>query len=407
MGAVYEAAHLRLGKRVAVKLMAPEIADDDQALARFRREAEVTSQLGHPHIVNVFDFGALPTGEPFLVMEYLEGEDLCSRIERCGRLSVRASLRIARQVASALSATHERGIVHRDLKPANIFLVRVAGEDAFVKVVDFGVSKVKGAGQKLTQTAALLGTPRYMSPEQAKGLEDVDHRTDQFALGAIVYEMLSGAPAFSGEGVWDVMYKVLNVDPAPIGILPEVEAAVRTAMAKDPAARFPDVLTFAQALEQAAGLTPIEEIATDPAFDPRTLKATAPTLPGKTRQPLPATSTTFRSTTGQLRYSAPVSTGQHRSAHSARTRWIFGAVGAGLVATLVAGVFLGRSPSGTEPVRAHPSVLVATQQRPPATPPMTPPASKEANQAKREADHVRIEVVDAPPGVRLKVDGVD
>ncbi|HXI56119.1 MAG TPA: serine/threonine-protein kinase, partial [Polyangia bacterium] len=125
MGAVYEGVHLRLNKRVAVKLMARELAENPEALARFRREAEVTSQLGHPHIVQVFDFGAAPTGEPYLVMEFLEGEDLDQRIRRAGRLNVAEAAHMINQIASALAATHAKGIVHRDLKPANIFVLSV------------------------------------------------------------------------------------------------------------------------------------------------------------------------------------------------------------------------------------------------------------------------------------------
>src|SRR5215831_12538115 len=149
MGAVYEGVQTRLNKRIAVKVMARELAPNAEALARFRREAEVTSQLGHPHIVQVFDFGMAPSGEPYLVMEYLEGEDLEKRIQR-GRLPLPAAAHIIRQVASALAATHAKGIIHRDLKPANIFILNVEGETDFVKVVDFGISKVKSATTRLT-----------------------------------------------------------------------------------------------------------------------------------------------------------------------------------------------------------------------------------------------------------------
>jgi len=132
MGAVYEGVQLRLERRVAIKLMARELSANPEAIARFRREAEVTSQIGHPHIVQVFDFGAAPTGEPYLVMEYLEGEDLEKRIQRTGRQPLAAAAHIVKQVASALSATHAKGIVHRDLKPANVFLLSVEGETDFV-----------------------------------------------------------------------------------------------------------------------------------------------------------------------------------------------------------------------------------------------------------------------------------
>ena len=193
MGAVYEGVQARLERRVAVKLMARELSSNPEAIARFRREAEVTSQLGHPHIVQVFDFGQAPGGEPYIVMEYLEGEDLEKRIQRVGRLPLAAASHIVRQVASALSATHAKGIVHRDLKPANVFLLSVEGETDFVKVVDFGISKVRSASTKLTAALAVMGTPNYMAPEQAAGrVNDIDARTDQWALACIAYELVAG-----------------------------------------------------------------------------------------------------------------------------------------------------------------------------------------------------------------------
>ena len=186
MGAVYEARQVRLNKRVAVKVMARELTTNAESLTRFHREAEITSGLGHPHIVQVFDFSTTPTGEPFLAMEFLEGEDLDQRIRRIGRLAPANTIRIIRQVASALAAAHAKQIVHRDLKPANIYLLTVAGEDDFVKVLDFGISKVRTATMKLTKAAALIGTPDYMSPEQVLAQDDkVDDRTDQWALACI------------------------------------------------------------------------------------------------------------------------------------------------------------------------------------------------------------------------------
>ena len=200
MGAVYEGTQLRLGKRVAVKLLARELSSNQEALARFRREAEVTSQLGHPHIVQVFDFGTAPTGEPYLVMEYLEGEDLDQRIRRSGRLPLATTVSVVKQVASALSSTHARGIVHRDLKPANIFVLEIEGETDFVKVVDFGISKVRAASVRLTGASAVMGTPNYMSPEQALGqIDEIDHRTDQWSLACIAYEMLAAGGRSSAK----------------------------------------------------------------------------------------------------------------------------------------------------------------------------------------------------------------
>ena len=258
MGWVYEARQLRLNKRVAVKLMARELAANPEAMARFHREAEVTSHLGHPHLVNVIDFGATDNGEPYLVMEYLDGEDLDHRLRRVGRLPLATAVEITKQVASALGAAHDEGIVHRDLKPGNVFLVKVKGEEDFVKVLDFGVSKIKAARTKLTRATAVIGTPEYMSPEQATGLiEDIDHRTDQWALGCIAWEMLSGHAPFIADDMGALFYQVINMDPHPLarrapGLPPAVEPVLRRALAKRAADRFPSIKDFARAFETAA-----------------------------------------------------------------------------------------------------------------------------------------------------------
>jgi serine/threonine protein kinase len=258
MGAVYEAVQLRLNKRVAIKVMARELASNEEALARFRREAEVTSHLGHPHLVNVMDFGTTDSGEPYLVMEYLDGEDLDHRIRYLGRLPLETAVAITRQVASALAAAHDQGIVHRDLKPANVFLVKVKGEADFVKVLDFGISKIKASRTKLTRATAVMGTPEYMSPEQATGMiEEIDHRADQWALACIAWEMLSGHAPFIADDMSALFYQVINMDPHPLsrrapGLPPEVEPVLRRALAKQAADRFPSIKDFARAFEAAA-----------------------------------------------------------------------------------------------------------------------------------------------------------
>src|SRR3954453_21534223 len=211
MGGIYEARQLRLDKRVAIKVLARELAVNGEALLRFHREAEITSQLGHPHIINVFDFGTTHHGQPYLVMEYLEGEDLANRLHRATALSLPAAVRIAKQVASALAETHARGVVHRDLKPANVFITRVQGED-FAKVLDFGISKVRAASTALTNASTLMGTPMYMAPEQAKGDMELDHLTDQWALACITFEMLAGRPPFLGQAA-ALLYEVGHQEP--------------------------------------------------------------------------------------------------------------------------------------------------------------------------------------------------
>jgi serine/threonine-protein kinase len=259
MGEVFLARHRRLpGRQVAVKVLQNSASLNPELVARFRREAEIATQLGHPNIVEVLDFDTLQDGTPFLVMEYLRGESLEHRLER-GRLPLTETLAIIRQIGSALQAAHRAGVVHRDLKPANVFLVPtdsggVVGER--VKLLDFGISKMLDSQTLQTQDAVLIGTPQYMAPEQALGKNsEVDARTDLFALGCIVYEMLSGMPPFAGEGgsIVQVIFRIVHTLPEPLATrcpdLPErVLAAVERALAKSPQDRYPDVASFIEEL---------------------------------------------------------------------------------------------------------------------------------------------------------------
>jgi serine/threonine-protein kinase len=252
MGEVWVAKHLRLpGRRVVIKVLRYG-ASDPVALARFRREAEIGSRLGHPNIVQVLDFNTLPAGAPYLVLELLEGETLASRLYR-GRMPLADASGIVVQIGSALAAAHREGIVHRDLKPDNVFLCQayVGGElRDLVKVLDFGISKMRGSITVLTQDSALIGTPQYMAPEQATGNNsEIDARTDIFAFGAIVFEMLTGRPPFTGDSLASVIHAVVYA-PSPslrdyVPDAPErLVRAIERALAKDREARFPDVASF-------------------------------------------------------------------------------------------------------------------------------------------------------------------
>ena len=252
MGTVWEAHHQRLpGKRVAIKVLHPSVAEDADALARFRREAEIACRLGHPNIVEVHDFNSLEDGTPYLILELLEGESLDMRL-RAGALGLDTCEQILRQIGSALQCAHEQGVVHRDLKPQNIFLVPsptgVGPEIA--KVLDFGISKIHGSQTVKTQESTLLGTPQYMAPEQATGQHDsVDATTDIFALAVMLYELLSERAAFPGLNIPEVVYKVVHVDPEPITkhlpeLAPEKAAALHKAMSKSQTDRFASVNEF-------------------------------------------------------------------------------------------------------------------------------------------------------------------
>jgi serine/threonine-protein kinase len=213
MGAVYEAQHTVIGKRVAVKVLLDKHAKKDQVVARLKQEARLASSIGHKHIIDITDFGSTIDNRTFVVMEYLEGESLASAILREGQLDEARVIHIGAQVASALAAAHEKGVVHRDIKPENVFLMQRDGMD-FVKVVDFGISKSMRPEEeqdvRLTQTGMVLGTPLYMSPEQARGDEDLDHRIDIYALGVILYEAVTGQVPFKGKNYLNILTQVIS-----------------------------------------------------------------------------------------------------------------------------------------------------------------------------------------------------
>ena len=249
MGTVWEASHLRLPKHVAIKVLTADAGVDTMAFARFRREAEITTKLGHPNIVEIYDFNTLPGGSPYIVLELLSGETLAARLQR-GPIELEEAMRIGRQLASALMAAHREQVVHRDLKPGNVFLCPREVDGArtdHVKVLDFGVSKIVGSATLKTSDSTVLGTPRYMAPEQLTAPETVDARADQFTLAAIVYEMLSGEPLFRGD-LAGTLYQIAHGTPtltALEGRFPErVTTSLARALSHDPAARYPDVVAF-------------------------------------------------------------------------------------------------------------------------------------------------------------------
>jgi len=262
MGAVYLAEHPAIGRRVAVKVLHPNYAPDQQLLARFLNEARAANAIRHPNIIEILDSGVLASGTPFLVMELLEGESLGTRLRRVGMLPVAAALELAHQTASALGAAHAKGIVHRDLKPDNLFVIPDPHhpESERIKVLDFGIAKLQQSplDSIKTRTGTLMGTPIYMSPEQCRGTKALDHRTDVYSLGVIIYEMLAGHPPFVSQGFGELVHMHLNVQPAPLRPeRPEIPALLETvvlrALAKDPEERFADMGELQAALKSSGG----------------------------------------------------------------------------------------------------------------------------------------------------------
>ncbi|MCB9595873.1 MAG: protein kinase [Sandaracinaceae bacterium] len=253
MGRVYDAVQVDLGRRVAVKMLIPELAKNPSILERFRREALAAAVLGHPHIVEVTDLVLPSDGPPFLVMEHLVGEALVDVLTRDGMLTVPRALRITIQLLDALQAAHDAGIVHRDLKPANVFLVALAGGDEMVKLLDFGVAKLRETpgARKLTAVGEMVGTPRFAAPEQLKG-GTVDARTDIYGAGVLLYGMLTGKPPFAGPDM-DLIRAVLEetpMDPRVVNpaVDPVLASIVARAMAKNPDDRFESARAMMDAL---------------------------------------------------------------------------------------------------------------------------------------------------------------
>jgi eukaryotic-like serine/threonine-protein kinase len=259
MGAVYRATHLGIGKRVALKFLDRDATRDRDAVARFQREAEAASAVDSAHIVQLFDHGE-HEGQPYLVMELLQGEDLRALLAREGRLGFDEALPIVAQICRALTRAHAAGIVHRDLKPDNVFLCQRDDEARFVKLVDFGISKVRereATVDTLTRRGTVLGTAFYMSPEQAQSFADVDARADLWSVGAILFELLAGRPPFAGRTYEAVLIEACTKDPPPLAALaPEVPGAVaevvRRCLRRDRDERFATARELEQALLAAA-----------------------------------------------------------------------------------------------------------------------------------------------------------
>jgi len=365
MGVVYEALHVLIEKHVAIKVLRDTFTSRPDVVERFRQEAKSASKIGHPNIVDVSDFGETPSGQSYIVMEMLTGEDLADVLARERVLTPARAVRIAYQVARALHATHNKNIVHRDLKPENIYLVERDGARDVVKIVDFGVAKMNdleiAPGRKLTRTGMLFGTPEYMSPEQAHG-RPFDHRVDIYALGAILFELLAGRVPFVGENFMEILTQhghsplpsLRSVNPS-IEVSPELEDVVNRALAKDPDQRYQSMGALADELRRVPEMPARSTDSLPPGFWPEPVRVTAAARKPSDPPPLPAASSVFarsaadpqRALFDEAQEAVLLSPGVELSAAQK-----LGLLAAVMVAGLLAMLLVQRA-SSAKPVRVH------------------------------------------------------
>ncbi len=397
MGAVYLAEHPGIGRKVAIKVLRSELDHNPQLLTRFLNEARAANAIRHPNIIEVLDSGTTAKGISYLVMELLEGESLSARIRRLSRLDERSAVEIAMQTASGLGAAHAKGIIHRDLKPDNLFIIPEESDASRerVKILDFGIAKLHVAsGDSLkTRTGTLMGTPVYMSPEQCLGTKEVDHRSDVYSLGIIIYEMLAGRPPFVSEGFGELLSMHLHETPPPLQELApqvsdELEFVVRKTLAKKADDRYPSMAEVRAALAAATGLphplVPDHKLGdTDQLGVRATLEAHAQeSKAGTKREAKPVSVAPTTLTPGGLE-----SPGIHGTTMRVRRRtWLPFVVAAGVAIVAVPVVLLWRRPAPAPTPRP-----VATQVA--TTPPPLPGPAKPSL--------VRIRLGSTPPGARV------
>jgi eukaryotic-like serine/threonine-protein kinase len=388
MGTVYLGEHPLIGKRVAIKVLLEELVAKQDVVSRFFNEAKAVNDIGHQNIVDVVDFGKT-TGERneevvYFIMEFLDGESLSSRIRRAG-LPFKDTLHIIEQCCSALAASHAKGIVHRDLKPENLFLIPRGADKNFVKILDFGIAKLTadgGTSSHKTRTGLVIGTPTYMSPEQCEGKGLIDHRSDVYSLGIVMYELLTGVVPFPGEGFGEVLVAHLTkeaVKPTVVNpnLPPAIESIVLHAIEKDRNRRFQNMQEFLAAVEnpeahaaQWSGLPAYAQAAPgSPTMQAMpVVGGGAPATPGGSPRP-----TTLEGAAAEVTLAPTKRT---------RSRTPMIAAAAAVVALVGVGGWIGlskKSPSTIEPAGTPPAMTAAATTPPAATeaPKPTTPAGAE------------------------------
>jgi serine/threonine-protein kinase len=364
MGAVYLAEHRRIARRAAIKVLLPELSSNQEVVERFFTEARATSLIEHPGIVEIVDCDVLPTGSAYIVMELLQGESLGSYLRRGQRLPLERTLSLTRHVADALEAAHQRGIVHRDLKPDNVFLLASGA----IKIVDFGIAKLMSGtttGRDHTRPGTLLGTPVYMSPEQCRGAVEVDHRTDIYSLGCLLFEMLCGRPPFTYAGFGELIQAHLSEAPPALRSLdatlpPALEALVARLLAKSAGDRPQTMRALAAELDALLAAAPAAGPPTEVlAAPPQAARAGGTVAYDAVKGAFPRIESTLRSATAEKAPTPPVTAGA-TVAKRGRTAWI---VALAAVALAAGGVGLWR-------VQMAPQAAIQTVE--PALPPPAP-----------------------------------
>jgi serine/threonine-protein kinase len=396
MGLVYVAEHPAIGKRVALKVLHPEFSSQAEIVSRFFQEARAVNAIQHPNIVDVVDYGLIPSpssGEPprvYLLMEYLEGVTLGALIRREAPLSTERTVGIALQIADALAASHHKGIVHRDLKPDNVMIVSRGRHHELVKLLDFGVAKLTGSASTThrTRTGTVIGTPQYMAPEQCEGRTQIDHRADIYGLGIVVYEMLTGRVPFAGDDLGEVLVQQIATPPlAPSAIdprIPEhVELVVLKALEKRADHRYAHMTDMALALQDPGRY--VETHGGKAGFLASPVRrgpapAPPPAPPAATTPP-----TTLGGTAAQLAGPRPPGRGMPVGV----ALWIASAVA-------IAGAMVGVA------ARAHPAPTdrSAAARQPPPPPPATPPPVEAGQPAT-----VRVAIDSRPSGATVTING--